>query len=79
MRTWRNEEQIVEKSHKGGEFCSLKYRLRKGMKKKKLLPNGVFVLVTHLGTNPAKQGSTLLSGQHVVLSLWYSDSERNCF
>ena len=38
-------------------------------------------LVTHPGTNPAKQGSTLLSGRHVVLqlSLWYSDSERNCF
>ena len=49
MRTWRNEEQIAEKlkeatSHKAGEFCSLKYRLRKGMKKKmKLLLRGVFV------------------------------------
>ena len=37
MRTWRNEEQIAEKlkeatSHKAGEFCSLKYRLRKGTK-----------------------------------------------
>ena len=40
---------------------------------------GYLFLVTHPGTNPSKQGSTLLSGRHVVLSLWYSDSERNCF
>ena len=39
---------------------------------------GYSFLVTHPGTNPAKQGSTWLSGRHVVLSLWYSDSERNC-
>ena len=41
MRTWRNEEQIVEKSHKGGEFCSLKYRLRKGMKKEVITTRGI--------------------------------------
>ena len=40
---------------------------------------GYSFLVTHPGTNPAKQGSTLLSGRHVVLSLWYRDSEHNCF
>ena len=50
----------------------------KGNEKNKLLPHGAFVF-GHPGTNPAKQGSTLLSGRHVMLSLWYSDSERNCF
>ena len=41
---------------------------------------GIFVfLFSHQGTNPAKQGSTLLSGGHVVLSLYYSDSERIFF
>ena len=39
MRTWRNEEQILESRRnditQGWEFCSLKYRLRKRRKKKK--------------------------------------------
>ena len=79
MRTWRNEEQIVETSHKARssmEFCSLKCRPRKGRKKKRSYYNtGYSYLVTHLGAKRAKQGLTLLSGRDVVLSLWYSDLE----
>ena len=78
MRTWRNEEQIVEKWKKRhytrlGSSAVLIIALIIE-KKMKLLLRGEFVF----GTNPAKQGSTLLSGRHVVLSLWFSESERNC-
>ena len=50
MRTCRNEEQIAEKQKErhhtrlGSSAVLIKYRLRKGMKKKmKLLLRGVFV------------------------------------
>ena len=85
MRTWRNEEQIVENRRNDitqgwGVLQSLISPL-KGIKRKKrsYYHTGYSFLVTHPGTNPAKQGSTFLSGRHVVLSLWYGDSQRNCF
>ena len=34
MWTWRNEENRRNNITQGWEFCSLKYRVRKGMKKK---------------------------------------------
>ena len=61
---WRVLQSLISPS-KGNE------------KKLSYYHTGYSFLVTHPGTNPAKQGSTLLSGRHVVLSLWYSDSERN--
>ena len=36
-------------------------------------------MVTHPGTSHDEQGSTFLSGRDVMLSLWYSDSERIFF
>ena len=47
----------------------------KGNEKRKSYNHaGYSFLVTHPGTNPAKQGR-----RHVVLSLWYSDTERIFF
>ena len=77
---WEIEETTSHRLHKAREFCSLWYRLRKGMKKKRnYYRTGYSFLVTQPGTNPEYQGSTLLSGRHVVLSWWYSDSERILF
>ena len=44
----------------------------------KLLLRGVFVFGHPSRNESRKQGLTLLSGRHVFLSLWYSESERNC-
>ena len=81
MAKWGTNSWEIEEttSHKAGEFCSLWYRLRKGMKKRSYYHTGYSFLVTHPGTNPAKQDLTLLSGRDVFLSLWYSESIRNCF
>ena len=45
------------------------------MEKRSYYNAGHSYLVTHPGTIPDEQGSTLLSRRDVVLSLWYSDSE----
>ena len=45
---------------------------RKGKRKKKYYNTGYSYLVTHPSTNDAKRGLTLLSGRHMLLSLWYS-------
>ena len=40
---------------------------------------GYSYLVTQPSTNPAQQGLTLLSGQNMFLSLWYSNSTLNAY
>ena len=40
---------------------------------------GYSYLVTQPNTNPAQQGLTLLSGQNMFLSLWYSNSTLNAY
>ena len=84
MWTWRNEEQILENQKKRhhtswGVLQFLISPSKGNEKKRSYYHTGYSFLVTHPGTNPAKQGSTLLSGRHMVLSLQYSDSERIFF
>ena len=40
---------------------------------------GYSYLVTQPSTNPAQQVVTLLSGQNMFLSLWYSNSTPNAY
>ena len=82
MRTWRNEEQIVEKwkkqLHTRLGVLQSSILLSKGKGKKEELTyynTGYSYLVTHPSTNADEQGSTLLRRRDVVLSLWYSVSE----
>ena len=67
----------------GWQF-SLINRLGKerGLKKEKKQSHynmGYSYLVTQPSTNPAQQGLTLLSGQNMFLSLWYSNSTLNAY
>ena len=60
-----------------GFDIALKRNGKKKEKKNNLLQHGYSYLVTHRSTNPTEQGLTLLSGRHVLLSLWYGDSTLN--
>ena len=61
-------------SHKAGISAVFNIAFeREGKKRGSYYNTGYSYLVTHPGTHPNKQGSTMLSGQDVVLSLWHSD------
>ena len=65
---------------KAGSSAGLNIMLkREGEKEKKrsYYNTGYSYLVTPPSTNPAEQGLTVLSGQDMVLSLWYDDSKLN--
>ena len=75
IRSWRNEEQKVDLQKKRNckRMAVLQsYRLGKGKgkkKKKRYYNTGYSYLVTDPSTNDGEQGSTLLSGRNMLLSL----------
>ena len=64
--------------YKDGSFAILNIALEKEGEKSHY-NTGYSYSVTYPSINPLEQGLILLSGQHVLLSLWYSDSTLNTF
>ena len=72
-KSWQIEETTL---HKDGSYAVLNIALEKeGEKRKKsYYIRGYSYLVTQPSTDAAQQGLTLLSGQNMLLSLWYKES-----
>ena len=72
----RNKKLINRRNDitQGWQFCSpIALEKKKGAKRLKRYYNTWFsYFVTHPSTNADKQGLTLLGGQNMMLSLWYS-------
>ena len=76
--SWWVEETTL---HKDDSSAFLNIALEKeGEKRKKSYYNtGYSYLVTHPSTDAAQQGLTLLSGQNILPSMWYSESTLKAF